>query len=184
VKAAFKGKLPRFIIKFSEPFAAKLPAQILFLSLGSVLVIMILLLITGTIYAFARSDNSDPLLTLGSSGETKKTSPADAQDSDIRVFSGIGRLRIPLLNSSTLILSVAFPYYAGDIAFTEELAGKITDFRGITSGYFSSLTGEELTYIDEDAAKTEILRRFNQDLRLGSINSLYFSDFLIIDGIP
>jgi len=104
-------------------------------------------------------------------------------DNDIRVFSGIGRLRIPLSNSSTLILSVAFPYLAGDTVFTEELAGKIADFREIAGGYFSSLSEEQLFLIDEEAAKTEILRRFNANLRLGRIETLYFTDFLIIDSI-
>jgi flagellar basal body-associated protein FliL len=106
---------------------------------------------------------------------------SEVQGDDIRVFSGIGRLRIPLSNSSVLILSIAFPYNAGDITFTEELATKVGDFKEIASEYFSSLPAERIIQIDEEAAKTEILKRYNAILRLGKINALYFSDMMIID---
>ncbi len=80
-----------------------------------------------------------------------------------------------------MILSIAFPYLAADTSFTEELAAKIGDFRTITADYFSSLPPEKIINIDEDAAKKEILRRFNAGLRLGRIDALYFSDMMIID---
>ena len=80
-----------------------------------------------------------------------------------------------------MILSIAFPYPAEDRAFSEELAVKIGDFRSIATEYFSSLPAERLLIIDEEAAKSEILRRYNSGLRLGSINALYFSDMIIID---
>jgi len=138
----------------------------------------------GTIYAFARPSNSQPLFRLGKPAETASASALPAYNDNTRVFSGLGRLRIPLSNSSTLILSIAFPYPAQDSAFTEELAAKIGDFRTLASGYFSALPAEELIVLDEETAKTEILRRYNSGLRLGRIESLYFSDLMIIDGPP
>ena len=141
--------------------------------------IMLVIFIAGTIYAFTRSSDSSPLLTLGGSEETGSSVilPYD----DIRVFAGIGRLRIPLVNSSTMVLSIAFPYYANDIAFTEELAGKISDFKDIAINYFSSLPADKLINIDEEAAKNDILRLYNAGLRLGRIEILFFSDMMIID---
>jgi flagellar basal body-associated protein FliL len=137
---------------------------------------MIALIIAGTIYAFARSSNT-PVLRLG-----KPIGPAAIPfNDDIRVFNGIGRLRIPLSNYSTLILSIAFPYSADDRVFAEELAARIGDFRVIASDYFSSLPEENLVRLDEDAAKAEILKRWNARLRLGRIDTLYFSDLLILD---
>jgi flagellar basal body-associated protein FliL len=100
---------------------------------------------------------------------------------DVRVFNGIGRLRIPLSNSSTLILSIAFPYSADDRVFAEELAARIGDFRTIATDYFSSLPEEKLIILDEDAAKAEILKRWNSRLRLGRVEALYFSDLLVLD---
>jgi len=141
---------------------------------------LIAILTIGTIFALARPSDADPILTFGKSGAAP--SAAVSSTDDTRVFSGLGRLRIPLVNSSTLILSIAFPYSASDVTFTEELAGKIGDFRVIASDYFASLPAESLINIDEDTAKAEILRRYNAILRLGRIEALYFGDMMIIDG--
>jgi flagellar basal body-associated protein FliL len=137
---------------------------------------MIALIIAGTVFAFARSSNT-PVLRLGK----PIVQTAIPFNDDVRVFNGIGRLRIPLSNSSTLILSIAFPYPADDHVFAEELAARIGDFRTIASDYFSSLPEEKLIYLDEDAAKAEILKRWNARLRLGRIETLYFSDLLVLD---
>jgi flagellar basal body-associated protein FliL len=140
---------------------------------------LVVLWIVGTIYGKARSSEADPLLTFGKPAVTEQTH--EAVNDDVRVFSGIGRLRIPLSNSSTMLLSIAFPYSAGDIAFTEELAARIGDLKAAATDYFSSLPADKLINIDETAAKTEILRRYNNILRLGRIEALYFSDMLVID---
>jgi hypothetical protein len=137
---------------------------------------MIALIIAGTVYAFARSSNT-PVLRLGK----PVTQTDNPFNDDVRVFNGIGRLRIPLSNYTTLILSIAFPYPADDRVFAEELAARIGDFRAIASDYFSSLPEEKLILLDEDAAKAEILKRWNARLRLGRIETLYFSDLLVLD---
>jgi len=158
---------------------SKIP-QLLYTVLLSTAGVLFVLLALGTIYAFIRPAGAGPLFRLGRPAETTVRETA-AQTGETRVFSGLGRLRIPLANSSILILSIAFPYNAGDTAFTEELAAKIGDFRAIASGYFSALPAERVIQFDEDTIKQELLRRLNADLRLGRISELYFSDFMIID---
>jgi len=156
----------------------KIP-RIIYLALLFIAGALIVLLLIGTIVGLVRSRNAEPVFVIRGSSRTKP-----ANDDDIRVYSGLERLRIPLSNSSSiLILSVAFPYSANDIAFTEELAVKINDFKAITTEYFSSLPAENAGQIDEDAAKQEILRRFNADLRLGRIDALYFSDMKVIESL-
>ena len=142
---------------------------------------IIALLIIGTIFALVRQPNSAPVFTLGTEQRTANSGTLQEQADDIRVFSGLGRLRIPLANSSILLLSIAFPYSANDAAFAEELAVKINDLKAIAADYFSSLPSSSIIQIDEDAAKQEILRRFNNSLRLGRITALYFSDMQIFD---
>ena len=143
---------------------------------------LIAILITGTIYALVRAPGTGPVFQLGKSDETEQAEQIFlGVNDDIRVFSGLGRLRIPLSNSSTLILSIAFPYSADDTAFMEELAGKIGEFRAAAADYFSSLTAEKLINLDEEAAKQEILKKYNAGLRLGRIHTLYFSDMMIIE---
>ncbi|MCL2244151.1 MAG: hypothetical protein FWC03_06745 [Treponema sp.] len=156
--------------------------EIINLVLIGIIGIIILLLVSGTIYALARSPDSNPLFTMGKSDAAEENnSSVFLPYDDIRVFSGIGRLRIPLSNSSTMVLSIAFPYYANDISFTEELAAKINDFREIAVYYFSSLPSEKLVNMDEEAAKFEILGLYNNILRLGRIEALYFTDMMIIE---
>ncbi|MCL2196376.1 MAG: hypothetical protein FWB77_02045 [Treponema sp.] len=148
----------------------------LYIVLLIVLGCLILLIILGTIFGLVRSETS-PVLKLGGSVRAEHAGTRD----DIRVFAGLGRLRIPLVNSSTLLLTIAFPYNANDAAFTEELAVKISDFRAIAAGYFSSLPEDNIIQINEETAKLEILKRYNANLRLGSIETLYFSDMMVID---
>jgi len=160
-------------------FPKEKPVRIAYIALLSIAALLVVLLLTGTIIGLARQDKTEPLIKFESA--PKKTKKIISSEDDIRVFSGLGRLRIPLSNSSILLLSLAFPYSASDSAFTEELAAKIGDFRTIASSYFSSLFAESIIQIDEETAKQEILRRFNESLRLGRIDALYFSDMMIID---
>jgi flagellar basal body-associated protein FliL len=143
------------------------------------------LLVAGTLYAFLRPADSGPLFRIGGpvGGEFANTGIDNtAAEGAISVFTGIGRLRIPLADGpATMVLSIAFPYPPGDRAFTEELASKVGDFRTIAIEYFSSLPAEKSVSPDEDTAKTEILRRYNASLRLGKIEALYFSDLMVIE---
>jgi flagellar basal body-associated protein FliL len=163
--------------------ALKLPKEkiprIIYIVLLSITALLALLLLAGTVIGLAHSRTAaQPVFSFSRSAGTSRSV---AQSDDIRIFSGLGRLRIPLSNSSILLLSLAFPYHASDTAFTEELAAKIGDFRTIATSYFSALPEEGIIQIDEDAAKGEILRRFNENLRLGYIEALYFSDMMLID---
>jgi flagellar basal body-associated protein FliL len=99
-----------------------------------------------------------------------------------QTFTDIGRIRVPTADPQpgTAILSVSFIYYPEDKAFSEELILRVKDFRDIITSYISSFSASELQSQGENTIKTELLRRFNAILRLGQIETLYFSDFLII----
>ena len=139
---------------------------------------LVALFVIGTIFGLVRPAGSPPILRLGRSRPQEIQRPI--QTGDIQVFTGLSRLRIPLSNSSVMVLSIAFPYPSNDFAFMEELAGKINDLGDISNDYFSSLPQTALIQIDEETAKREILRRFNSILRLGSISDLYFTDLTIL----
>jgi len=142
-------------------------------------------LITGSLYALFRAPNSGPLFHIGGrkqgrySPEAGAASPAALPN----VFSGIGRLRIPLAGepAAALVLSISFPYSADDRPFAEELASRIGDFRSIAAEYFASLPREKAVNLDEEAAKAGILGRYNATLRLGKIETLYFGDLMIVE---
>jgi flagellar basal body-associated protein FliL len=99
-------------------------------------------------------------------------------------FTGIRRQRAVLKGEqggATVIVWVVFPYDAADRAFTEELAGNIGFFRETVSAYFEAMTVSDPRLHDEAVMKEELLSRFNARLRLGKIERLFFSEFLIID---
>jgi flagellar basal body-associated protein FliL len=154
--------------------------RVVFYVLFSLAAVLILLIIIGTVFGLARS-SKEPVLKLGKQDAGKAQTARSLGSEDIRVFSGLGQLRVPLSNSSTMVLSIAFPYPANDVTFTEELAAKIGDLRSIAIDTLSSLPPSAIENFDEETAKNEILRRYNAILRLGRIEALYFSDLLIID---
>jgi len=149
--------------------------RILYIVLLSIAGTLIVLILIGTIIGLIRPPNASPIFAF------KKISKEQTKPEDIRVYSGLERLRIPLSNSSILILSVSFPYSAKDIDFTEELAAKIGNFKTVITEYFTSLPEEGVNQIDEELAKQEILKHFNSNLRLGRIDTLYFNDMTILE---
>jgi flagellar basal body-associated protein FliL len=158
----------------NKPLIAYRSTMVLFL-------VLVVLLAVGSLYALLRPPNSGPLFRLG--GKTQKTVVGTAIGDATGIFSGIRNLRIPLAvePAAILVLSISFPYPAEDRPFAEELASHVGEFRSIATDYFSSLTGEKAVNPDEDAAKTEILKRYNAILRLGKIETLYFGDLMIVD---
>ena len=139
----------------------------------AVIIMLVITLVTGTLIHFIRQADS---------GNRAERQSGTFDSGGMSVFTGIGNLRIPAADSSsTIMLSISFPYSADDRPFAEELASRIGEFRSITTGYFSSLSSENLARLNEDAAKVEILGRYNAILRLGKIETLYFTDFRIFD---
>ena len=158
---------------------------------------LVVVLAAGSLYALFRSPNSKPLFRIGAAngaasgatarraagGKQGQNSGAGENSVSENIFSGIGRLRIPLAGepAAAVILSVSFPYSADDRPFAEELASRIGDFRSIAAEYFASLPRERAVKLDEEAAKAVILGRYNAILRLGKIETLYFGDLMIVD---
>lgn len=146
---------------------------VLYRVLVGVVFLLIFVLFGGTLYA---------LVFRGSAGR------GDSQGAPIPgeaggVFTGIGRIRAVTAGprTATVILSATFPYPPEDRAFSEELAAKIGQFRGITAEYFAAFPVEELRRKEEGAVKEDLRQRYNSILRLGSITRLYFNDYMIIE---
>jgi len=187
------------------------------------LLLMVVLLIAGSLFALFRSRDSGPLFRIGSAvkdgpvrdGGTGRGGQdggvregnAVSEDTAFRegetafsIFSGIGMLRIQntgkpqasgkagqnaapveALDPAVIIISISFPYKTDDRPFAEELASNLGKFRSIATNYFANLPRDTLTKLDEEQAKTEILRQYNALLRLGRIETLYFGDLMIVE---
>ncbi|MFA6504738.1 MAG: hypothetical protein WCT14_01500 [Treponemataceae bacterium] len=109
-------------------------------------------------------------------------SPADGTEGRA-FFTGIGKIRAPSAGTkpATVIVSIAFPYDRGDIAFAEELASRTKEFREIAKKLFASRTAADLKKSPESDLKDELIKRYNSVLLLGKITSIYFNDYLLID---
>ncbi|MDR2516940.1 MAG: flagellar basal body protein FliL [Spirochaetaceae bacterium] len=109
--------------------------------------------------------------------------PAAETENGERVFTETGQVRAVTSGpeAATVIVSIAFPYPASDREFSGELSARAGDFRTAAAAYFGSLSAARLRETPEDAVKTELLARFNALLRLGQIEKLYFSDYLILE---
>jgi len=159
-----------------------------------VMLLLVVLLIGGSLYGLLRSRDSGPLFRIG--GTSRAEQGGGLPDGNVitdggaySVFSGIGKLRIQntgkpsgkASETAVIILSISFPYKADDKPFTEELASHLGEFRSIATNYFASLDRDNLSRLDEEQAKADILRQYNALLRLGRIETLYFGDLMIVD---
>jgi flagellar basal body-associated protein FliL len=152
------------------------------------LLALVVMLIGGSLYAIVRPSGSGPLFRIGA--DAKRTEGEDnglVTGLTTSEFSGIGRLRIPINDDASseqtvaaVVLSISFPYPADDRPFTEELISRTGEFRSIAERYFFFFFLEKIMNLDEEFAKNEILRESNALLRLGQIETLYFSDFMPI----
>jgi flagellar basal body-associated protein FliL len=139
--------------------------------LAGMLVLIVLAIVAGTMYAIIfKPDEKVPEQNI------------DVQFKD-RIFTGIGRIRTKSAEpkSAAVIITIAFPYNPDDTTFSEELASKVAQFRNETIHYFEAFTADELREKSDDAIQKELLARYNALLRLGFIDVLYVTDYMIID---
>ncbi|MDR2097626.1 MAG: flagellar basal body protein FliL [Spirochaetaceae bacterium] len=102
-----------------------------------------------------------------------------------RIFMGMGRLRVrlagPAGGNAAVVITIVFPYDDTDRAFVEELSLNVNKFRSLTVDYFEAIRADSPVLTDEQALKQNLLSRYNSLLRLGKIETLYFSEFMIIN---
>ncbi|MDR1901060.1 MAG: flagellar basal body protein FliL [Treponema sp.] len=168
------------------------PQRFLYLSrlLMGIVFILVLCLAGGTIYALLfkrnKAETGIPSAEARQESVVPDAAPPAGKGQESaweEAFTGIGRIRAATAapDSAAVILTITFPYHADDKAFAEELRLRIPDFRTIAQEYFLSLPKAELLRMNEQAVKTDMLRRFNAVLRLGRIETLYFSDYMILE---
>ena len=139
------------------------------------LALVALVLIGGTVYGLF-------FHTAAPGNNQIKRSDVSRKDGEGQTFTSIGRIRVPTADPQPemVILFVSFVYYPEDKAFSEELALRVREFRDIITDYIGSFPSAELQELGEESIKTEILRRFNAILRLGQIETLNLSDFMVV----
>lgn len=154
---------------------SKKGVRILELILRGILIAIALLILCGTMYA---------LVFLPGRKQTGAPSgPAQIMREGGRIFTGIGKIRTTTAGNpgAAVIITVAFPYEPDDTSFSEELASKVASFRTETGKYFNGFTPDELRLKTEDELREDLLVLYNGRLRLGFIDTLYITDYMIIE---
>ena len=105
----------------------------------------------------------------------------------VAAYTSIGEIRTVTkrednqANGTVMVIIPWFSYPEGDTVLYEELVQKTRQFRSIFTEYFSSNTKGELFQKGEDVIKEELKERINEELVLGDITDIYFSDYLFFD---
>lgn len=107
----------------------------------------------------------------------------------IDAYTGLGTIRCitaPAADDendigTALVITPWLSYPQGDTVFFEELARKRILMTGIFTNYFSSYTKLELLSRTEDKIKQDIMTQINEQMSLGQISAIYFTDYIFIE---
>jgi len=126
---------------------------------------------------------------------TSDTKPVEKQieslnkklDDKVAAYTGLGTIRavtLPGKNEdfgAAVVITPWFSYPEGDTQFYEELSRKRVLLINIFTSYFSSRTLEELNKLGEEIVKDDLLTALNEELSLGQISKLYFTDYIFLN---
>lgn len=167
--------------KFQEKFTKF--QRILIYIITSILLIIILGTVIGLVTKkarpgkYLRTQDPSPL-------EIRSLSKKAGQE--MSAFSGIGTLRILTTSEkeeeagSILVVTPWFTYPQEDTSFFEELSRKNRLIESIFTSYFSNHTEKQLISKGEEQIKSELKSQINNQLTLGQIIDLYFTDYIFI----
>lgn len=136
-----------------------------------VLALVVLVIITGTVYAVLSGTRTQKL--------ARQLIPDLAATQT--VYNGIGRIRTKAVDSDALILvNIVFPYDAADSAWRDELSDKRDQLRSAAIAFFAGQSLAELKQTNEMVLKAALRDTLNQYLVLGVVEDLYFTEFDIL----
>ncbi len=143
--------------------------------------IIVLVVLFGTAIAFV-SGNASPGGNLRRQ-DPPPTSIANSPNSKTSVYTQIGTLRCSTSDDPAipLVVSPYFPYPTDDVVFYEELFKKNLKLRSLITSYFENFTQKELLETGEQNVKQELITIINAELVLGSIDTLYFAEYIFLE---
>ena len=82
---------------------------------------------------------------------------------------------------TVLLVTTWISYPSDDTIFFEEISRKKTVIAGIIQDYFSNHSKQELLSQTEVTIEENLLLEINNHLSLGTINQIYFTDFIFLE---
>ncbi|MCR5764034.1 MAG: hypothetical protein K6G00_11705 [Treponema sp.] len=153
-----------------------------------ILICIIAFIAAGTVYALAVKKSS-----IGH--QYRKADPTPKQvinsslktSSKVSAFNELGQIRTITKspdNEHTGVLVIVnpwFSYNANDTILLEELSQKSQQEKAIIINYFGQNTKADLLAKGEDTVKEEIKNLLNEQMILGKIQQVYFSEYIFFE---
>ena len=173
------------------------------LSLNKILIIIIITLfvlilgITAGGFISKKAKPGKNLRTADPEPTVKELESLNKRSGDkLAAYTGIGRIRTVTASANDtgiqsadkdsetgvtpIVITPWFSYEESNTELYEELSRKRILITGIITNYFSSRTEKELLSTSEEKIKAELLEEINEQLSLGKINAIYFSDYIFL----
>ena len=160
--------------------------------LFSVIGFLVLVIVSGTIIGLASKKaapgknlrDADPEPTPREIENLNKYS-----DSPIAAYTGLGTIRCitapatddPDDAGTAVVITPWLSYPEDDTVFFEELARKRLIITGIFTNYFNAYTKVELLSRTEEKIKQDIMEQINEQMSLGKISGIYFTDYIFLE---
>lgn len=159
--------------------------------LSIIVIILLITIFAGTVFALLKNKKSfQKQKQLISQGKAVSLM-APKNDNQFSYFN-LGSLRVltkpendslqETQNMGTVLLVTPWlSYPSDDTIFFEEISRKKTVIAGIIQDYFSNHSKQELLSQTEVTIEENLLLEINNHLSLGTINQIYFTDFIFLD---
>ena len=158
--------------------------------LYSIIALLVLVILFGTIIGFA-SKKAAPGKNLRDADPEPTTKEIENlnkhSDSKIAAYTGLGTIRCLTAPQdeedigTSVVITPWLSYPEDDTVFFEELARKRLLITSVFTTYFSSYTKNELLSRTEDKIKQELEEKINEQLSLGKISKIYFTDYIFLE---
>ena len=152
--------------------------------LTAIIIFIIIVICCGTVFALLNKKNHTPEVLIARGKAESLMAPSDTAEA---AYFDLGRLRISTADESSdssgslLVLNPWLAYPAGDTVFFEELSRKSGIIRGIFQAYFSVRTKKQLLAETEEHIEAVIKEEINEELALGKISDIYFTDYIFLE---
>lgn len=159
--------------------------------LSIMVIILLITIFAGTVFALLKNKKSfQKQKQLISQGKAVSLM-APKNDNQFSYFN-LGSLRVltkpendslqETQNMGTVLLVTPWlSYPSDDTIFFEEISRKKTVIAGIIQDYFSNHSKQELLSQTEVTIEENLLLEINNHLSLGTINQIYFTDYIFLD---
>ena len=153
-----------------------------FSKLNSILYIcicsVILIIITVSLIFFGKDIYRRKTLILQNQQQIEKN-----LESKSTFYNDFGKIRTFTSDNSKIpvVFVPIFKYEKNNDPLFEEICQKKPKLKNIMASYFTNKTKKQLNSIGDEAIKNQILLQINEELSMGTIEELYFEEFLILD---